>query len=856
MIWLVPLLAACGRNEPFTGPARAPTPEFVDPGLTTTGATAMIDLGRAPGRFTFPQTVMPAGFEPSARFPIALDPEPVKVRKATTLYRADSPFYVVVEEEGRVSGPPGMQLFANDQRLPYSPKSEGESWRITEEALFVAVKGAPPKVSVLYPTLADEIRRRDFPTSTLDPDSFARFAVTLGTRTRHGLLLPAPSIAEWDVTLPAAARFEAWTALAPLQLKQLASTGATVELSVKAAGGAEITERTTLSPGMDFVPWRVDLSRLGGQAVTVTLRTDPAGDPAWDYVFLGTPQIWGDPTGEVRHVVVIGIDTTRPDHFGFYGYPKNTTPELDQVAASSVVFDHTWAPAPRTRPSFRSAFTGRRPLDAVGATNIAEVFAAHGFLTAGVVANVHLQPKFEFDEGFGDWWYDQQAKANEQVDRAIDFLAAHQDRDTYLFLHLMDPHLFYDAPGSMKDMFTEQADPDLPDVFNRWEVYDWMRTKALDEVRKKQIAARYDGELRYTSQELGRLFAAIDRMPGRNLVVLHSDHGEELFEHDAFEHNHSLHEETLRVLLWFRANGGQTAGKRISTPVSLEDIAPTLFDFAGFTDTPPTDGRSLKGLILGTDDGASFAERALDVGHLRYNREAWGVVWKGQKYVVRTASGQEQLYDLVDDPRETTDIAATTDLAPFRAAAAQAHGMQIGRGWRVKIDLHGEVARGEYQITLPRAPIAFGVTDPEASLEVPANQAWGELPSRVPADVATVSLGEDGRALRIVPGPKASDGLLYVLFGEDLDVNSANILHDGHPLMTIAAGGRVAWRAGRESIVVEPGTIVIPPVDEVTRMRAIDAAPMTLDENERKQLCELGYLQCDHDSDSPEPSGE
>jgi arylsulfatase A-like enzyme len=853
MLWplVIAVLFSCGPSRRSSELADVPRPSgFVDPDLRTTGASPVLQLWLTEGRYTLPDSPLPEGFTGTTRIPAALDPEPLKVRRVTSLYRGPSPFKAAMEDEGRVSAPPGMSLFVGDEELRYHPNLVGKSWRIGGDSLLVAWPGdALPPVTIVFPEAERLVRRHDFASAGLPPAEFVQHEITLDSRTRDGVLLPAPGVAEWDVTLPSAGpvQFRAWLALSPLPLRSLSSDGAYARLEVVEGGEAVVVDRRFVEPREQFTEWSADLSRWAGRAVTLRIASEGSGEPYFDYVFVGTPSVWGAPSGPVRRVVVIGIDTTRPDHLGFYGYERDTSPELDAVAETSTVFDRAWAPAPRTRPSFRTAFTGRRPLDAVGAKNIGAVFQEHGFATAGIVANVHLQPRFEFHDGFDDWWYDGQAKADAQVDRALGFLERNADRDTFLFLHIMDPHLFYNAPAAFKDMYVTDPAPDLPDIFTRWEVHGWMRGRGIDQQKKEHIEARYDGELRFTSSELGRLFSELDRMEGKTLVVLHSDHGEEMWEHGSFEHNHTVYDEVTRVLLWFRSGPGQQDGVRDHTPVSLADIGPTLFDLTAFPDPPPSDGKSLVPLLLGEDDGAGWRSRPLGVAHLRYGRERWGVVVEDHKYILHTATGEEELYDLAADPNEAKNVAPTKDLAPFRAALAEAHDMQVGRGWRIRVTLTGEAAAGSYRLVLPEPARAAGVIDPESTIEDPANQAWGEKPKRTPEDIGAVTLSEGGQELVFTPGPNPTSGLLYVLFDGDVDPSTTALLRNDAGLVTIASRGKLVWKAGRDEIEVVPGTIVVPPLPEIARIRALrdDGAETT--GAERQMLCELGYLKCDED---------
>jgi arylsulfatase A-like enzyme len=859
MAWL-PLLSAllgCGSApDPFDRPIPPRPAGFVDPDLSRTGAQRPHQLWLLEGRYTLPATTLPEGFTPKSRFPIQMETAAIKDRKATSLFRGESPFPSAIEDDARLGAPPGMALFVGDEEIPYNPNVVGKSWRINGDHVLVAwpVSELPP-VSVTYRQVEFLLHRRDFGAAGLPPEEFVRYEVTLGERTRSGMILPAPGSAEWDLTLPErGATFETFLAMAPMPLQNLESDGATVVASVVVGGATTEVGRRFVAPGEDaFDEWSIDLSRWAGERVTVRLATEPYDTVDFDHVFLGAPTISGPPApdSEVRRVIVIGLDTTRPDHFGF-GYDRPTTPELDLVAGSSVVFDHTWTPAPRTRPSFRSAFTGRRPLDAVGAPNIAEIFQREGFATAGIVANIHLQPRFDFNDGFDAWWFDGKARADDQVDRALAWLRENDSRDAFLFLHFMDPHLFYAPPARHVKGFVTDPDPDLPETFSRWEVLEWLRTGRIDDRRKEHIRGLYDAELRFTSEELGRLFDHLDRLGGRTLVVLHSDHGEELFEHGRFEHNHTLYDETTRGLLWFRSGAGQTEGRRIPVPATLADIAPTLYDFLGLADPPPSDGKSLAPLLRGTDDGGAWIDREIPTGHLRYGKERWGVVVHGHKYILHTASGEEELYDLEADPTEAHDLAVKTPLAVYRAALARSHGMKVGRGWRVRVSLPASAPKLRFELPLPAKEV--GVIDPEATTETPANEEWGERPKRTLADVGSVVLAPDGRSFEYTPGTRPDNGLLYVLYDADVDPSTVAILRDGAPLVTFGARGNLSWKSGQDSIVIEPGTVVVPPLDEATRIRLAHgeqhAAP---DDAMREQLEDLGYLEPEDDDEAHAP---
>jgi arylsulfatase A-like enzyme len=213
-----------------------------------------------------------------------------------------------------------------------------------------------------------------------------------------------------------------------------------------------------------------------------------------------------------------GSTRTRADHLGAYGYTRETSPALDRLARQSVVFEHAYAPGAAHATELPHVDDGGWPLRAINAPTFGEVLAKQGFATAGIVANVHLTPRMGFADGFEYWRYENSTNATHQVDHALAWLGAHQDVDSFLFLHFMDPHLHYHAPEPYLDRFTAGLDRGtLPDRYNRWVIYRLMESGTLSDGEKEWIQARYDGELAYVDAELQRFFQALDAMPGNTL---------------------------------------------------------------------------------------------------------------------------------------------------------------------------------------------------------------------------------------------------------------------------------------------------------------------------------------------------
>jgi arylsulfatase A-like enzyme len=627
---------------------------------------------------------------------------------------------------------------------------------------------------------------------------------------REGLAL-APGIeVELLVDVPPGAKLET-------RVSARGPTGDGAVLVVR-AGDAELG-RIASQPGKPAVPWTIEIPS-GSQRIR--LLVEPGAQVGADALFLAHPQIRAN-LPDPRRMVWIGLDTLRKDRVGVYGYDRPTTPHLDQFARSAIVFDDAVAPAPRTRPSFHSALTGQPPLRAVGAPTILGDLADAGFITAGIVANPHLDPRFGFADGAASWHLDPAARADEQVDLALRWLREHQQQDAALFLHIMDPHLPYDPPEVLRNAWVRDPDPRLPVRFNRETVLRWGRQGLLDDRRKAHISDLYDAEIRHTDEALGRLFSALDQLPGRTVVVIHSDHGEELWDHGGFEHNHTLYPEVLDAVLLVRAP--HLLPRRVSEPVTLSQIAPALLELFGL----PAGGRPS---LFPAFVGDALPDRAHGIGLLMYDYERWGVREGPYTYTIRTLDAKESLYDRRPDPREMsprTDV----DLARFRASTASAHGLDLGPGWRIT----GRF-RAPFTLRLPQPARGAGVLDPEALSPHRANLEWGEKAPVTPDQVASVSLSADGTEVSVVPGPHG-EGTLWVRFDAPTPIGGQ--VDDGIRQAPLDSGEN-AGLPGITSCIAESGLVLVPPPGEFARREALAGRASALDPATRALLEDLGYV--------------
>ena len=356
-------------------------------------------------------------------------------------------------------------------------------------------------------------------------------------------------------------------------------------------------------------------------------------------------------------VLLVVVDTLRPDRLGLYGAERPLSPALDRFAEGALVFERAHANSSWTLPSMASLYSGRLP-SAHGAgvrrgadgrlthetdykdflalpeevLTVAEAFGARGHATAGVVTNTFLQGRFGLAQGIQQWLHLGEARAGEVVDRGLEWLAAPPAESFFLTLHFFDPHLPYDAPAPFAGRYTE----DLGFTGSRpVEGLGPLRARAreMDASEREFVRGAYDEEVAYLDHELGRLFAALEAS-GRladTWIVVTSDHGEELFEHGGFEHGHSMVQEVLRVPLLVRGPG--LAPGRSRAPVHLAAVGRALIAVAEGAD--PVEVFS----ELGGEEPV-LAEGTLYRGH----RDA--IVDWPRKLVLGPAEGERRLVDL------------------------------------------------------------------------------------------------------------------------------------------------------------------------------------------------------------------
>lgn len=377
------------------------------------------------------------------------------------------------------------------------------------------------------------------------------------------------------------------------------------------------------------------------------------------------------------NLLLISVDTLRADHCSAYGYSRDTTPHLRALASEGARFDVAYAPASSTGPTHASVFTGLHPIAhgvikngvplAAHFETLAERLAARGYQTAGVVSSFVLSAQFGYGQGFSfyqdefdvttssmqqDTWqghqvggaFDRRADATTRLAARWLWESRDSRRPFFLFVHYFDPHAPYQPPDRVLRRFVSGRDGD----------------------ELSRVVRRYDAEIVYVDEEIGRLLEIVERqgLSDDTIVIVTSDHGEGLMQHAWMHHGLQLYEEQVRVPLVVRWPGHIAKGRVLAEPVVLVDLSPSVLELLGVpADAAAFSGRSLapallEGAPLDPKRPVFLFRRHYDpqiLKRVRVEGERHGIRVGRWKLIGGGSEGEDELYDLATDPGERTD---------------------------------------------------------------------------------------------------------------------------------------------------------------------------------------------------------
>jgi len=544
-----------------------------------------------------------------------------------------------------------------------SAASKTDTWAFTIDTLHVRrpLGEGPPQdgeYSMRYSRAIEREKKLNRSMADLDIADFVFRSIQTGDATRHGLYLPAPSTIAFTVDVPenGVLRFDASILPPEALMANTRTDGATLLVSV----GGE-TPIASLTVDETIQGYRIDLSSWANEEIELQFKTEPGPSTALDYVFIAEPTLLSE-TEDAPQMVMIFIDTLRPDAMSLYGYNRETSPNIDAWSKDAAVFTEARSVAPWTLPSTRTMYTGTQPERWDKVETLQSRLAKAGWSTAMFASNVYLSSNFNMSKDWGRHRCTYGLQGSVQVNRGIQFLEEHTGQPAFLLLHLMDMHLPYTEPIQYQNLFAESLPPAFKSsYFIRHEVT--RAARSMGDEGKAYVRGRYDNNMRYLDDQIQRLFDVLD---DDATVVIVSDHGEEFWEHGGFEHGHTLHDEVLRIPLVIK--GPNMTPGQFDEPTSLLDVAPTMAAMQGI-DTTGMVGRDLRALANG-ERQQDFESHPIAFGRPLYGLRQWGSLLDGQKYTVY--EGKEALYDLKKDPQEKRSQIKNIDPTPLRKALSTA----------------------------------------------------------------------------------------------------------------------------------------------------------------------------------------
>ena len=404
------------------------------------------------------------------------------------------------------------------------------------------------------------------------------------------------------------------------------------------------------------------------------------------------------------NVLLITVDTLRPDHIGCYGHEGIRTPTIDALAGEGVLFENAVTSIPITLPSHASIMTGLYPpthgirfngaialSDSI--VTLAEVLEDAGYVTGAIVGSYALDSEFGLNQGFQTYddsypsgnvlkfkypklwpslsklllsqvlarllpidfiFSEPQRRADKVTKDALDWLEGHGKERFFLWLHYFDPHTPYDPPAVPGLDHPHTSIPDRSLIASKAPYrYWWGELESLEDVYRL-----YDGEIEFTDYWLSLVIDELERLGAREktLIIFTADHGECLWEHNLAGHGDSVFDSELRVPLIFALPRVLPGGVRIENPIELVDLLPSILDLLSIPIPKAVQGRSFLSILRGESS---------EEGRLAYCETLWppepkdrrkGLRSPEWKYITGLAGEPGFLFHLSTDPHELQDL--------------------------------------------------------------------------------------------------------------------------------------------------------------------------------------------------------
>ncbi len=424
------------------------------------------------------------------------------------------------------------------------------------------------------------------------------------------------------------------------------------------------------------------LSSLGA----VAEKDAPEAQP-----LIAAPEV--EMSGKKYNLILICLDTARRDRFTFYGYGRDTTPFLENLALSSMVYEQAYAPSNWTTPTHGSMFTGYYPswhgavshksMRLLGAMpTIQELLNRAGYQTINItgnknVANVRVGRGFTEEhillEQYPMPGLDKRAGIAYPL--ASSWLSGQRDpaRPFFMYINNLEPHDRYDSlPDSWLNTWLREKG-DIDKLREEWQARGVFNKRKRNtryvepytEQDLERFSDCYDANIAYLDAVLEKFVNWLDFHSGlemeNTMLIVTSDHGELLGEHGFVTHHGGMYQELCHVPLLVRYPREMEQSGRASQPVSLVDLPSTIADLLGL-EWEGKDALQGKSWLLPPqpdrpvfmEDGRPPYNSPYRPKNLKYHYMR-AVLHQGKKYVWRD-QGTEELFDVVEDPAEARNL--------------------------------------------------------------------------------------------------------------------------------------------------------------------------------------------------------
>ncbi len=366
------------------------------------------------------------------------------------------------------------------------------------------------------------------------------------------------------------------------------------------------------------------------------------------------------------NILLITVDTLRPDHLEIYGYHRETAPVISYLASCGIRFKRALSQAPWTLPSIASILTSLYPSvhGAVSAklrlseevTTLAEVLRDNGYCTIGVVSHHFVSSTYGFSQGF-DIFDESQVDKQEVSSQAITNTALKrlkkiEDQNYFLWVHYFDPHSHYIRHPEYN--FASGYSGDLPDVLTASILTE--KRKHLTKKDFEYIKAVYDEEIAYTDKAIGKLMDGIRKhdLDDSLVTIITSDHGEYFWERGRFFHGKDVYNPLVYVPLVISGDIPHTLrGRIIEHTIELRSLPTTIMEIAEINEHPFEGENLLSTPFKESSDMFFFTEGSQPFGR-RIRKRA--VVHNGWKLIYNIHNKRYELYHLNSDWNERKNL--------------------------------------------------------------------------------------------------------------------------------------------------------------------------------------------------------